>query len=198
MGWTSCLCVMGEETRGRVRVHLHVGTCMHVQASFVCVCALGLWVAWCICVCNRGCPMCSWVHRFARAGMGDTYVGRVMAQSRQRLCHCSTCAWCMQACRSISLHEPTHRVRPAFSRGACPQVVGRCVHLMRMPRGCCTCRAKGHTVTSMDADLNMYPILIPPVSNTFHFCHHPQPHHSQPHHAQSIIYHPSFIINGNS
>ena len=41
-------------------------------------------------------------------------------------------------------------------------------------------------------------ILIPPVSNTFHFCHHPQPHHSQPYHAQSIIYHPSFIINGNS
>ena len=44
-------------------------------------------------------------------------------------------------------------------------------------------------VTSMDADLNMYPILIPPASNTFHFCHHPQPHHSQPYHAQSIIHH---------
>ena len=50
---------------------------------------------------------------------------------------------------------------------------------------------------SMDADLNTYPILIPPASKTFHFCHHPQPHHSQPYHAQSIIYHPSFIINGN-
>ena len=55
-----------------------------------------------------------------------------------------------------------------------------------------------HSVTSMDANLNMYPILFPPVSNTFHFCHHPQPHHSQPYHTQSIIYHPSFIINGNS
>ena len=55
-----------------------------------------------------------------------------------------------------------------------------------------------HAVTSMDADLNMYPILIPPASNTFHFCHHPQPHHSQPYHVQSIIYHPSFIINGTS
>ena len=53
-------------------------------------------------------------------------------------------------------------------------------------------------LTSMDADLNTYPILIPPASNTFHFCHHPQPHHSQHYHAQSIIYHPSFIINGNS
>ena len=53
-------------------------------------------------------------------------------------------------------------------------------------------------VTSMDADPNMYPILIPPASNTFHFCYHPQPHHSQPYYAQSIIYHPSFIINGNS
>ena len=51
---------------------------------------------------------------------------------------------------------------------------------------------------SMDADPNMYPILIPPASNTFYFCHHPQRHHSQPYHAQSIIYHPSFIINGNS
>ena len=51
---------------------------------------------------------------------------------------------------------------------------------------------------SMDADPNMYPILILPASNTFHFCHHPQPHHSQPYHAQSITYHPSFIINGNS
>ena len=51
---------------------------------------------------------------------------------------------------------------------------------------------------SMDADPDMYPILIPPVSNTFYFCHHPQPHHSQPYHAQSIIYHPSFDINGNS
>ena len=56
-----------------------------------------------------------------------------------------------------------------------------------------------HTpLMSMDADPNMYPILILPASNTFHFCHHPQPHHSQPYHAQSIIYHPSFIINGNS
>ena len=55
-----------------------------------------------------------------------------------------------------------------------------------------------YAVMSMDADLNTYPILIPPVANTFHFCHHPQPHHSQPYHAQSIIYHPSFIINGNS
>ena len=54
------------------------------------------------------------------------------------------------------------------------------------------------TLTSMDADPNTYPILIPPASNTFHFCHHPQPHHSQPYHTQSIIYHPSFIINGNS
>ena len=53
-------------------------------------------------------------------------------------------------------------------------------------------------LTSMDADPNMYPILIPPASNTSHFCHHPQPHHSQPYHTQSIIYHPSFIINGNS
>ena len=53
-------------------------------------------------------------------------------------------------------------------------------------------------LTSMNADPNMYPILIPPASNTFYFCHHPQPHHSQPYHAQSIIYHPSFIINGNS
>ena len=57
---------------------------------------------------------------------------------------------------------------------------------------------KNCTLTSMDADLNTYPILIPPAPNTFHFCHHPQPHHSQPYHAQSIIYHPSFIINGNS
>ena len=55
-----------------------------------------------------------------------------------------------------------------------------------------------HVVTSMDADPNMYPILILLASNTFHFCHHPQPHHSQPYHAQSIIYHPSFVINGNS
>ena len=46
-------------------------------------------------------------------------------------------------------------------------------------------------VMSMDADLNMYPILIPPASNTFHFCHHPQPHHSQPYYAQSIIHHSS-------
>ena len=53
-------------------------------------------------------------------------------------------------------------------------------------------------LTSMDAYLNTYPILILPASNTFHFCHHAQPHHSQPYHAQSIIYHPSFIINGNS
>ena len=54
------------------------------------------------------------------------------------------------------------------------------------------------SLTSMDANPNMYPILIPPASNTFYFCHHPQPHHSQPYHTQSIIYHPSFIINGNS
>ena len=53
-------------------------------------------------------------------------------------------------------------------------------------------------LTSMDVDPNMYPILIPPASNTFHFCDHPQPHHSQPYHAQSIIYHPLFVINGNS
>ena len=46
-----------------------------------------------------------------------------------------------------------------------------------------------HALTSMDADLSMYPILIPPASNTFYFCHHPQPHHSQPYHTQSIIYH---------
>ena len=59
-------------------------------------------------------------------------------------------------------------------------------------------KAQAEAVTSMDADLSTYPILIPPVSNTFHFCHHPQPHHSQPYHAQSIIYQPSFIINGNS
>ena len=59
-------------------------------------------------------------------------------------------------------------------------------------------RSQVKAMTSMDADPNMYPILIPPVSNTFHFCHHPQPHHSQPYHAQSIIYHPSFVINGNS
>ena len=39
---------------------------------------------------------------------------------------------------------------------------------------------------SMDANPNTYPILIPPVSNTFYFCHHPQPHHSQPYHAQSV------------
>ena len=51
---------------------------------------------------------------------------------------------------------------------------------------------------SMDANPDMYLILIPPVSNTFYFCHHPQPHHSKPYHAQPIIYHPSFIINGNS
>ena len=57
---------------------------------------------------------------------------------------------------------------------------------------------RNYSLTSMDADPNMYPILIPPASNIFHFCHHPQPHHSQPYHAQSIIYHPSFIINGNS
>ena len=44
------------------------------------------------------------------------------------------------------------------------------------------------SLMSMDADLSMYPILIPPASNTFHYCHHPQPHHSQPYHAQSIIY----------
>ena len=50
----------------------------------------------------------------------------------------------------------------------------------------------------MDADPNMYPILILPVSNTFYFCYHPQPHHSQPYHTQSIIYHSSFVINGNS
>ena len=53
------------------------------------------------------------------------------------------------------------------------------------------CHIVGCTLMSMDADPNMYPILIPPASNTFYFCHHPQPH------AQSIIYHPSFIINGN-
>ena len=35
-------------------------------------------------------------------------------------------------------------------------------------------------VMRMDADPNTYPILIPPASNTFYFCHHPQPHHSQP------------------
>ena len=51
---------------------------------------------------------------------------------------------------------------------------------------------------SMDAEPNTYPILIPPASNTFYFCHHPQPHHSQPYHTQSIIYHPSFVINGYS
>ena len=50
---------------------------------------------------------------------------------------------------------------------------------------------------SMDANPSMYPILIPPASHTFYFCYHPQPHHSQPYHAQSIIYHSSFIINGN-
>ena len=58
--------------------------------------------------------------------------------------------------------------------------------------------ARIQAVTSMDADPNMYPILIPPASNTFYFCHHPQPDHSQPYHTQSIIYHPSFVINGNS
>ena len=57
---------------------------------------------------------------------------------------------------------------------------------------------KAHLLMSMDADLNMYLILIPPASNTFHFCHHPQPHHSQPYHTQSITYHSSFVINGNS
>ena len=51
----------------------------------------------------------------------------------------------------------------------------------------------GDMLTSMDADPNTYPILIPPVSNTFYFCHHPQPHHSQPYHAQSIIYVSSII-----
>ena len=55
-----------------------------------------------------------------------------------------------------------------------------------------------HMLMSMDANRNMYQILILPVSNTFHFCHHPQSHHSQPYHTQSIIYHPSSIINGNS
>ena len=50
----------------------------------------------------------------------------------------------------------------------------------------------------IDANHNTYSIQITPASNTFHFCHHPQPHHSQPYHTHSIIYHPSFIINGNS
>ena len=62
----------------------------------------------------------------------------------------------------------------------------------------CPCGRLLCPVMSMDADPNMYPILIPPASNTFHFCHHPQPLHSQPYHTQSIIYHPSFVINGNS
>ena len=53
-------------------------------------------------------------------------------------------------------------------------------------------------VMSMDAKPNMYPILILPASNTFYFCHHLQPQNSQPYHTQSIIYHPSFIIDGNS
>ena len=52
---------------------------------------------------------------------------------------------------------------------------------------------KACTLMSMDANPHMYPILIPPASNTFYFCHHPQPHHSQPYHAQSssIIHHSS-------
>ena len=56
--------------------------------------------------------------------------------------------------------------------------------------------AISRALTSMDANPNTYPILIPPASNTFYFCHHSQPHHSQPYHAQSIIYHLSFVING--
>ena len=51
---------------------------------------------------------------------------------------------------------------------------------------------------SMDADPDMFSILIPPASNILYFFHHPQPHHIQPYHAQSVIYHSSFIINGNS
>ena len=51
---------------------------------------------------------------------------------------------------------------------------------------------------SMDVDPDMFPILILPASNIFYFCHHPQPHHSRPYHTQSIIYYPSFVINGNS
>ena len=68
--------------------------------------------------------------------------------------------------------------------------------------GCDMCKAYAlhveEALTSMDANPDMYPILIPPALNTFYFCHHPQPHHSQPYHAQSIIYHPSFVITGNS
>ena len=47
------------------------------------------------------------------------------------------------------------------------------------------------TFMSMDANPNMYSILIPPVSNTFHFCHHPQPHHRNPTmlNPSSIIHH---------
>ena len=52
----------------------------------------------------------------------------------------------------------------------------------------------GSLMTSMDANPNMYPILIPPVSNTFYFGHHPTPL-SQPtlpcsiHHLSSVIHH---------
>ena len=46
-------------------------------------------------------------------------------------------------------------------------------------------------LTSMDADPNMYPILIPPASNTFHFFHHPQPHHT----ANPTTLNPSSIIH---
>ena len=46
-------------------------------------------------------------------------------------------------------------------------------------------------MTSMDADPNMYPILIPSASNTFYFCHHPQPHTANPNmlNPSSIIHH---------
>ena len=37
------------------------------------------------------------------------------------------CAWCMQACGSISPCEPTHRVGPAFGHGARWWVMKRCV-----------------------------------------------------------------------
>ena len=76
-----CICSSQEPGRCVVHMHPHAGTCVHVQASFVCVCALGSQVAWHVCMCDRGRPMCSWVHRFARAGMGDAYMGHVMAQS---------------------------------------------------------------------------------------------------------------------
>ena len=61
-------------------------------------------------------------------------------------------AWCMQASRSISLCKPTHRVRPAFSHGARPQVVQQCVctsHMYATPVLCvCTAVASVQCMVS--------------------------------------------------